>query len=69
MTKPTPGVTYTAREMLELVRMHFEEAFGDPDHTKWSWALPMYLIEGTDWTEDKLLQIVDFHHNGPTYAR
>ena len=63
-------MTYTNAEMLELVRMHFREAFSGPDYSKWDWSLPLYLIEGVSgWTEGKLARLVDFYHNGPRSVR
>lgn len=63
-------MTYTNAEMLELVRMHFREAFSDRDYSKWDWSLPLYLIEGVPgWTEGKLASLVDFYHNGPARCR
>ena len=63
-------MTYTNAEMLELVQMHFSEAFSDRDYSKWDWSLPLYLIEGVPgWTEGKLASLVDFHLNGPARCR
>lgn len=61
--------TYTNAEMLELVGLHFSEAFTG-HYSQWDWSLPLYLIEGVSgWTESRLASIVDFYHNGPAWAR
>ena len=62
--------TYTASEMLALVRMHFDDAFSSSDYKTWDWSLPTYLIQGiSGWSEERLAAIVDFYHNGPSAVR
>jgi hypothetical protein len=33
--------TYTNSEMLELVTLHFRDAFSERDYSKWDWSLPL----------------------------
>ena len=62
--------TYTNSEMLELVALHFRDAFSERDYSKWDWSLPLYLIEGVSgWTEGRLERLVDYYHNGPRSCR
>lgn len=63
-------MTYTNAEMLELVAIHFSEAWAGRHYSQWDWSLPLYLIEGVSgWSEARLARIVDFYHNGPDWAR
>lgn len=62
--------TYTTAEMLELVALHFRDAFSSPNYEQWDWSLPLYLIEGVSgWTQSRLEAVVDFYHNGPARCR